>query len=85
MRYEVCPGPEHFLADERVSIPSGFMAFLPQEYRGEFSRDWIMGLSPFFDQTCSQCFMVSQGQWIGLGRAEFDEQSLKCEARYRLV
>jgi hypothetical protein len=66
-------------------MPSGFMAFLPQEYRGEFSRDWIMGLSPFFDQTCSQCFTVRQGQWIGLGRAEFDEQSLKCEVRYRLV
>lgn len=73
------------MTDEPVSMPSGFMAFLPQEYRGEFSRDWIMGLSPFFDQTCSQCFTVRQGQWIGLGRAEFDEQSLKCEARYRLV
>ena len=73
------------MADEPTPMPSGFMAFLPQEYQGEFSRDWIMGLSPFFDQTCSQCFTVRQGQWIGLGREEFNEQSLKCEVRYRLV
>jgi hypothetical protein len=27
----------------------GVMAFLPKEYQGEFSREWIMGLSPFYD------------------------------------
>lgn len=65
--------------------PSGFMAFLPKEYQGEFSREWIMGLSPFYDQTCAQCFTVQRGKWIGLGPQEFDESALKCEARYGLV
>jgi hypothetical protein len=64
--------------------PSGFMAFLPKEYQGEFSREWIMGLSPFYDQTCAQCFTVQQGKWIGLGQ-EFDGSALRCEARYGLV
>ncbi|MCG3778844.1 MAG: hypothetical protein JW388_1572 [Nitrospira sp.] len=73
------------MIDEPAPRQSGFMEFLPQEYRGDFSRDWIMGLSPFVDQTCLQCFTVRQGEWIGLGREEFNEQSLKCEARYRLV
>ena len=65
--------------------PSGFMAFLPKEYQGEFSREWIMGLSPFYDQTCAQCLTVQRGQWVGLGSQEFDERALKCEARYGLV
>ncbi len=67
------------------SASSGFMAFLPKEYQGEFSREWIMGLSPFYDQTCAQCFTVQQGKWIGLGPPSFDEAALKCEARFRLV
>ena len=65
--------------------PSGFMAFLPKEYQGEFSRDWTMGLSPFYDQTCAQCFTVQQGRWISLETQEFDERALKCEARDRLI
>lgn len=73
------------MTDKPVSAPSGFLAFLPQEYQGEFSRDWIMGLSPFVDQTCAQCFTVRQGEWVGLAREEFNEQSLKCEVRYRLI
>lgn len=68
-----------------VTPPSGFMAFLPKEYQGEFSRDWIMGLSPFYDQTCSQCFTVQQGRWITVKPQEFDESALKCEARERLM
>ncbi len=65
--------------------PSGFMAFLPKEYQGEFSRDWTMGLSPLYDQTCAQCFTVQQGRWISLETQEFDERALKCEARDRLM
>jgi hypothetical protein len=71
---------------ERQEYPtSSFLAFLPKEYQGEFSLDWIMGLSPFYDQTCSQCFTVQQGKWIGLGPREFEEIALKCEAREGLV
>jgi hypothetical protein len=70
---------------ESSTPPSGFMAFLPKEYQGDFSREWIMGLSPFYDQTCALCFTVQQGKWIGVGSQEFDERALKCEARYRLV
>jgi hypothetical protein len=61
------------------------MAFLPKEYQGEFSREWIMGLSPFYDQTCAQCFTVKHGKWVGFGTQEFDASALKCEARYGLV
>ncbi|MBA5870770.1 MAG: hypothetical protein GDA68_12360 [Nitrospira sp. CR2.1] len=65
--------------------PSGFLAFLPKEYQGEFSRDWILGISPFSDQTCRQCFTVQQGQWIGVRAVEFDERDLTCETRVRLA
>lgn len=67
-----------------VTPPSGFMTFLPKEYQGKFSRDWIMGLSPFYDQTCARCFTVQQGQWISVKPQELDESALKCEARERL-
>lgn len=70
---------------EPAAPSSGFMAFLPKEYQGEFSCDWIMGLSPFYDQTCARCFTVRQGKWIGLGSQEFDESTLKCEARHRVA
>ncbi|MFO0773187.1 MAG: hypothetical protein U0172_00805 [Nitrospiraceae bacterium] len=69
--------------DERPQ--SGFAAFLPPEYQGEFSREWIMGLSPFDDQTCRQCWTVQGGQWIEVGDRPFDESSLTCDVRYRLV
>jgi len=62
-------------------LRSSFQVFLPKEYREEFSREWLMGLSPFYDQTCAQCFTVQQGKRIGLGPQEFDEASLRCEAR----
>jgi len=58
---------------------SGFLAFLPKEYQGDFSRDWVLGLSPFDDQTCSRCFTVQQGNWISLVSGKLDEQALKCE------
>ncbi|MGE0644793.1 MAG: hypothetical protein AB7P24_14075 [Nitrospira sp.] len=64
---------------------SGFMAFLPYEYQGKFSREWIMDLSPFDDQTCAKCFTVHNGKWVDLGSQRFDESALKCEARYGLV
>lgn len=70
---------------ERSTPPSGFMAFLPKEYQGEFSGEWIMGLSPFYDQSCARCFTVRQGRWVGFGSQEFDESALKCEARDGLV
>ncbi|MBA5867321.1 MAG: hypothetical protein GDA67_11580 [Nitrospira sp. CR1.3] len=71
--------------DRPQSVQSGFTAFLPQEYQGEFSPDWIMGLSPLYDQTCAQCFTVRQGTWIGLGKREFDESALTCDFGYRLL
>lgn len=70
---------------ELSTPPSGFMDFLPKEYQGEFAREWIMGLSPFYDQTCAQCFTVQRGRWVGFGSQTFDESELKCEARYGLV
>jgi len=68
-----------------VTPLSGFIAFLPLEYQGEFSRDWIMGLSPFDDQTCAQCFTVRQGKWMRWDSQVFDESVLKCEMRSGLV
>lgn len=59
--------------------PFGFMAFLPKEYQGEFSREWIVGLSPFEDHTCARCFSVRQGQWMSFGMREAEEGFLKCE------
>jgi hypothetical protein len=64
---------------------SSFLAFLPKEYQGEFSRDWIMGLSPFEDQTCIQCFTVHQGKWVSVEPRKIDEQALKCEVWNRRV
>ena len=32
------------MTQPRATPPSGFLAFLPKEYQGEFSRDWILGL-----------------------------------------
>lgn len=58
---------------------SGFAAFLPPEYRGEFSRDWLMGLSPFSDDTCVSCYSVRQGAWVSFGERPADEGWLKCE------
>jgi hypothetical protein len=35
-----------------TSTPAfGLAAFLPPEYWGECSREWLMGLSPFSDDT----------------------------------
>ena len=63
-----------------TSIPvSGFAAFLPSEYRGEFSREWLMGLSPFSDDACATCYSVIQGAWVGVGDRSVDERALKCE------
>jgi hypothetical protein len=73
------------MTESLATPPSGFLAFLPKEYQGEFSRDWILGLSPFSDQTCRQCFTVQQGNWIGVGTEECDEQDLKCETWFRSV
>ena len=58
---------------------SGFAAFLPAEYRGEFSRDWLMGLSPFSDDTCTACYSVQRGQWVTFGPQLLDESQLRCE------
>jgi hypothetical protein len=58
---------------------AGFAAFLPPEYRGEFSRDWLMGLSPFADDTCASCYSVQRGQWVRFGERAADERILKCE------
>ncbi len=69
------------MMEQRKYPISSFMAFLPKGYQGEFSQDWIMGLSPFDDQTCARCFTVQQGKWIGLGPWEFEQSVLKCEAR----
>ncbi len=73
------------MTESLATPPSGFLAFLPKEYQGEFSRDWILGLSPFSDQTCRQCFAVQQSQWIRVGTEEFDERDLKCETWVRSV
>ena len=73
------------MTESLATPPSGFLAFLPKEYQGEFSRDWILGLSPFSDQTCRQCFTVQQNQWIRVGTEEFDEQDLKCETWFQSV
>ncbi len=73
------------MTESLATPPSGFLAFLPKEYQGEFSRDWILGLSPLSDQTCRQCFTVQQSQWIRVGTEEFDEQDLKCETWFRSV
>lgn len=58
---------------------SGFAAFLPPEYRGEFSRDWLMGLSPFGDDTCVSCYAVQRGQWVCFGVQEAEERDFRCE------
>ena len=73
------------MTESLATPPSGFLAFLPKEYQGEFSRDWILGLSPFSDQTCRRCFPVQQSQWIRVGTEEFDEQDLKCELWFQSV
>jgi hypothetical protein len=57
----------------------GFAAFLPEQYRGKFSRDWLMGLSPFGDDTCATCISVRQGQWVSFGMREAEERFFKCE------
>jgi len=67
------------MADQWSSPRSGFAAFLPREYRGDFSRDWVMGLSPFEDLTCASCYSVQQGQWVSFGERPADERLLKCE------
>jgi len=64
--------------DETTPL-SGFTSFLPPEYRGEFSYEWLMGLSPFSDNTCGSCYSVQQGQWVSFGERPADERSLKCE------
>ncbi|TKB69489.1 MAG: hypothetical protein E8D47_00165 [Nitrospira sp.] len=67
------------MTDRSSSPESGFAAFLPSEYRGKFSRDWLMGLSPFEDNTCVSCYSVKQGQWVSFGLREGEERFLKCE------
>ncbi len=69
------------MTDPLATPPSGFLAFLPQEYQGEFSREWILGLSPFSDQTCRRCFTVQQGTWVGIGVGECEERDFTCEKR----
>ncbi len=69
------------MIDPLATPPSGFLAFLPQEYQGEFSRDWILGLSPFSDQTCRRCFTVLQGTLVGRGAGECEERDFTCEKR----
>ena len=64
---------------EETTPLSGFAAFLPPEYRGEFSYEWLMGLSPFSDNTCVSCYSVQQGKWVSFGERPVDERSLKCE------
>lgn len=69
------------ITDDDVAIrttPIQLHGISPKEYQGEFSRDWILGLSPFYDQTCAQCFTVRQGKWIGLEPQEISEDALKC-------
>jgi hypothetical protein len=65
--------------NEASTPMSGFAAFLPPEYRGEFSREWLMGLSPFSDNTCMSCYSVRQGQWVSFGRRSAEGRLLKCE------
>jgi hypothetical protein len=67
------------MTDHFSSPVSGFASFLPEQYRGEFSQDWLMGLSPFEDNTCAVCFPVRQGQWVTFGMREAEEQFFKCE------
>ncbi|MCS6327305.1 MAG: hypothetical protein H8K06_09495 [Nitrospira sp.] len=69
------------MTESLATPPSGFIAFLPKEYQGEFSRDWILGLSPFSDPTCRQCFTVQQWTWIGMGPRECEERDFTCEKR----
>jgi hypothetical protein len=64
--------------DETTPL-SGFASLLPPEYRGEFSYEWLMGLSPFSDDTCVRCYSVRQGAWVSFGERPVDERSLKCE------
>ena len=67
------------MIDQSFPPAAGFDVFLPAEYRGKFSREWLMGLSPFEDRTCGSCYSVQQGQWITFGPREAEERFLKCE------
>lgn len=67
------------MTDQPYPVTSGFAAFLPAEYRGIFSPDWLIGLSPFEDRTCSSCFSVRQGEWVAFGPPKVDERFLICE------
>ncbi len=67
------------------SARAAFQAFLPKEYQEGFSRDWLMGLSPFDDRTYGQCLTVLDGQWIGIRRPSVAAALLKCEARPSLT
>lgn len=58
---------------------SGFAAFLPPEYRGDFSPEWLAGLSPFTDNTCAGCYAVQGGEWVSFGGKPIEELSLACE------
>jgi hypothetical protein len=66
---------------DRQSVPlaTGFAAFLPPDYQGGFSSEWLMGLSPFDDRTCVSCYSVQQEQWVTVGPREAEERILKCE------
>jgi hypothetical protein len=67
------------MTDHFSSPVSGFASFLPEQYRGEFSQDWLMGLSPFEDNSCATCFSVRRGQWVRFGVSNADKQIFQCE------
>ncbi|MCY3728714.1 MAG: hypothetical protein OXF97_06945 [Nitrospira sp.] len=71
--------PEGNLPARQAGVGSSFADFLPQEYRSGFSSDWLMGLSPFEDRTCSFCYSVKDGRWVAFGPKKADERLLICQ------
>jgi hypothetical protein len=71
--------PEGQPPARQAGMVSAFAAFLPPEYQSGFSSDWLMGLSPFEDRTCSRCYSVKEGKWVAFGSMGADERLLICE------
>ena len=71
--------PEMEINPNQAEVASAFAKFLPPEYQSGFSSDWLMGLSPFEDRTCSFCYSVKEGRWVAFGPKKTDERLLICE------
>ena len=69
------------MSDEQGIVPTStaFAAFLPPDYREGFSPEWIMGLSPFEDRTCANCYSVRDGHWVTFGPTNAEKRLFTCE------